>query len=371
MGVTQNTGGILIAGSEPDVLRCRFCELAKRLGIDHLVQEDAGVHAIRLHAPLLNEYFPDFDTLQMDEGLRLPPLSGATCLEREILLSMLLGPVTFSYPSYAEFSASIQVRINIVEAARRTALAFHTSKIERPAEYWTYSEENGFTTAPGKPLIEALRQSTQPAVSGREYSFSCYRATEYVILLGIAEELARTNPPLLHQLEAQWARRAIMSRQFHEIFMCEYGSLNEPLPHKYYVPGDRLWFRNPDECSSDVSGYEGSWVMYLGGGLFTNFWQCGKPYTLTSKCIELYHWRHGVYQDADGNLRMDEAVVERRALSTLNDPDETERILEQMLCLRDAPGIYENGGCIDASREYPRCICPGTADLILPDDPFA
>jgi hypothetical protein len=139
------------------------------------------------------------------------------------------------------------------------------------------------------------------------------------------------------------------------------------LPPKYHVPGDRLWFRNPDERSSDVTGYEGSWVMYLGNGLFSNFWKCGKPYTLPGKCIEIYHWRSGVYRDANGELQMDEAVVEEHVNATLRDPSEVERILARMMRLRDPKGVYADGGCIDTSREYPRWVCPGSSDILQPE----
>ena len=89
-----------------------------------------------------------------------------------------------------------------------------------------------------------------------------------------------------------------MSGRFHDTFLHEYGSLAEPLPQRFYVPGDRLWFRNPDSASSDVEGYEGSWVFYLGGGLFNNFWERDQPFTLTSKCVEIHHWQHALRADA-------------------------------------------------------------------------
>lgn len=367
MTTLQVVGGILFSEID-ETMRSRFFERARHLGIEHFLHVENGMASarFRLQPALQLERLADFDTLALEEKLHLPSLAEADSLEREILLAMLLSPVTFNYPSYAEFTSTVRIRCNIVEAARRTSLAFHTSKIERPIEYWTYAEEAGFTTVPGKPLIEALRQATQPEVSGAEYAFSCYRATEYVILLGIAQELALSNPTLLHELQKHWEHRAIMSRQFHDVFLYEYGSMEDPLPHKYYVPGDRVWFRNPDSYSSDMSGYEGSWVLYLGKGLFTNFWQRDRPYTLVSKCVEIYHWRHGIYRDAEGHLQMDETVVEARTMATLKNPDETAHVLSLMMRMRDAQGIYQQGGCIDASREYPRMVCPGTSDIALP-----
>ncbi|MHB8847411.1 MAG: hypothetical protein ACYC43_03105 [Burkholderiales bacterium] len=307
------------------------------------------------------------DTLQLTRQFGLDTRLNPDDLEREIILAMLLAPVAFVFPGYEELAAAVRMRKNIVIAGRNTTLAFDTEEAERPAEFWTYGEESGFTVKPGKSLIEALQKATQPENPGEIYSFSCYRATEYVILLGIAQELATTNPELLQQLQRQWQRQAIMSGRFHDVFLYEYGSAAEPLPPKYYVPGDRLWFRNPDEKSSDVMGYEGSWVLYLGGGLFTNFWKRAEPYTLTSKCLELYHWRNAVYPDEFGKLQIDESVVEARIEQTFKTPGEVERILGIMLRFRDEQGVYAEGGCIDTSREYPRWVCPAAATICLPE----
>lgn len=320
-----------------------------------------------LHEGFSGSLTPDYDTLRLCERLKLDPVRNGNDLEKEILLAMLSGPVTFEYPGYSEFAASVRMRRNIVDASRLTELDFHTSKIERPEDFWKYSEACGFTLLPGKSLIEALRRATQPGVSGKQYSFSCYRATEYVILLGIAQELAGCNPELLRKLQHQWERRAIMSRQFHDIFTQEYGSMSEPLPLNYYVPGDRLWFRNPDALSAEIAGYEGSWVFYLGGGLFTNFWKHDRPYTLASKCIEIYHWRTGAYQDGEGKWQMNEAIVDEKVESAMHDPEETSRILKYMMKLRDPQEIFAGGGCLDASREYPRWVCPGSCNLVLPE----
>lgn len=343
------------------------------LGLDQYVkitdEADGGCLGIRLRLreELAGEWAPDSDTVLLCQKLNLDTQGNPGDLEREILLAMLLSPVAFEFPGHQELASAVRIRKNIVEAARATALAFHTSEAERPADYWSYAKDRGFTILPGKSLIAALQKATQPGVSGELYSFSCYRATEYVILLGIAQELMNCNPELFRRLQRQWENRAIMSAEFHEVFLREYGSMSEPLPVRYYVPGDRLWFRNPDDNSSDVTGYEGSWVFYLGCGLFTNFWKRDNPYTLTSKCLELFHWRNATYRDRAGALQIDETVVEQLVRGSMNDPAEVERILGIMLRLRDPKGVYADGGCIDTSREYPRWVCPGTSDMALPD----
>lgn len=322
----------------------------------------------RLAAALARTWAPEHDTTGLAARLGLDSQHDASALEREILLAMLLGPVTFAYPSFEELLSSLHVRRHIVEAARRTALDFHTTEAERPEDYWTYHEDTGFTVLPGKSIITALEKATQPEVSGQLYAFSCYRATEYVILLGLARELADSNPALLDRLQRQWETRAIMSGRFHDVFLYEYGSMEQPLPARYYVPGDRLWFRNPDAHSAEVTGFEGSWVFYLGGGLFTNFWKREQPFTLESKCLEIYHWRHGVVPGPDGQPAMDEGIVEARVNASRRDPAALARILERMLRPRDPRGVYAEGGCIDTTREYPRLLRPGTADIPLPGD---
>lgn len=326
----------------------------------------AGAHAW-LHAAFAQTFLPQHDTTDVARKLGLRPDTDTGDLDREILLAMLASPVPFTFPNVAELASAVRIRRYIVQAARKTALAFDTEHAERPEDYWTYDETRGFTILPGRSLIEGLRKATQPEASGQLYAFSCYRATEYVTVLGIAQELQHANPDLASRLQRQWETRAVMSGRFHEAFLHEYGSLDAPLPQRFYVPGDRLWFRNPDPVSSDVEGYEGSWVFYLGNGQFNNFWEHGEPYTLTSKCVEIFHWRHGLRTDATGKPYMDEQIVRERVRQTLADPAATAAVLLRMTRIRDPQGVYAQGGCIDATRERVRWVGPGHSDMVLPE----
>ncbi|ANN69576.1 hypothetical protein BAU08_10735 [Bordetella bronchialis] len=344
----------------------------RELGLEELVGTDAWrdgdgpVAAFRLTDDAAARWTPGHDTTGLAESLAARFPGSERNLEREIVMAMLAAPVAFRYPSHDEFISAVRIKLNIVHAASLTELAFDTEHAERPEDYWTYDEARGFTLLPGKSLIEGLTKATQPEASGKLYSFSCYRATEYVTLLGIAQELAVCNPELLARLQHHWEQRAIMSGLFHDVFLREYGSMEDPLPPKYYVPGDRLWFRNPDEHSSNVEGFEGSWVFYLGGGMFNNFWKHRQPFSLTAKCVEIYHWRHGVHTDDQGILRLDETRVEARVRASMADPAEVDRILKQMVRLREPRGVYVDGGCIDTTRECVRWVRPGTSDLVLP-----
>jgi len=320
-----------------------------------------------LDQPTAQAWAPGHDTMRLTQVLGLRTTERDADLQREILLTMLLSPTGLDFPSLDELESAIFIRRNIVQAARRTTLAFETEAAERPQDCWTYDEDKGFTLLPGVPLIDALIKTTQPEVSGRLYSFSCYRATEYVTLLGIAQELARSNAELFERLQGVWRQRAIMSEEFHEVFLREQGSMDAPLPPLYYVPGDRVWFRNPHEASADATGFEGSWVMYLGDGRFTNFWKSNQSYTLTEKCVEIYHWRNGIYKDELGETRIDEERIKPLIAATLADPAELARVMARMTRWREPRGVYtEAGGCMDTTREFARWVRPGTSDMPIP-----
>jgi len=309
---------------------------------------------------------PDFDTTGLAMSLGLSGLKRSKDLELEIILAMARSPVLFSYPSFEEFESAIRVRRNATLAAYQAELNFDTEGLERPREYWTYHPDTSFTLLPNVSIIDALIQTTQPALGGQVYSFSCFRASEYILTLALALELRDCHPALHQQIESRWSKRAIMGEEYQAVFLREYGSISRPIPPRFYVPGERVWFRNPDEPSSDVRGYEGSWLFYLGSGLFNNFWDRQNPYTMVTKCLEIYHWRHGVEQNERGQLTIDEARVAKCVAESAANPEEVERILGLMMKYRDPYGVYAEGGCVDATRETFRFMHPTNCDISIP-----
>jgi hypothetical protein len=107
-------------------------------------------------------------------------------------------------------------------------------------------------------------------------------------------------------------------------------------------------------------------VIYVGSGLFSNFWKRDQPFTLQSKCIEIYHWRDGVKTNAAGDLWMDETIVDACVHETMQEPAKVQNILQQMMRIRDPKDVYAEGGCVDASRECPKQIAPTATELVLP-----
>jgi hypothetical protein len=105
----------------------------------------------------------------------------------------------------------------------------------------------------------------------------------------------------------------------------------------------------------------------MGAGLFSNFWDCSRPFSLDEKCVEVFHWRDGAYVDGAGVWCMDEAVVAQQVALSVSDPLQLQSILLGMKKYREPSGVYQNGGCIDATRESPRLLRPQTCDIVLRD----
>ncbi len=367
--------GVIVSGrsrESVDALARGLSEWLESCGLGagvrlHPIVDETGV---RVCAQLVEEarraWLPAFDTLGLAERLGLHPFAHEHDMCAEILLAMLGAPVAYTFPDLDELKSAVSIRRLTAEVAKRTHIAFETAAAERPEEDWI-ADENGFRLRAGRDLITALRRALKPEFSnGRVSSFSCYRATEYIAILGLAKELAVHHRKLFDDLSLQWEHKPIASGRFHDVFLREYGSIEQPMPARHYVPGERVWFRNPDPVSSDASGFEGSWVFYLGGGRFANFWHRDQPFTLESKCLEIYHWRHATYSDDEGELRIDEAKALAHVEASHQDPEAMQEILRQMMRLRDPRGVYAQGGCIDASREHTRWVRPGTSDIVLP-----
>ena len=294
---------------------------------------------------------PDFDTAPIQAFLSGRRLGREGQMIVEIILAMALSPQTIPFKTTREFKSALRMRRNAVDIASRTELSFDTDAITRPQAYWIYTKENGFLLRQGVSLAEGLERALCPDVSGSTYAFSCQRASEYLMLFAVVRELSKVNQAGLHAVEEQWRKRALTGDDFLFRFLEERGTRENPMPMRYYIPGDRIWFKNPDDHSSDIEGYEGSWVIYLGSGLFCNLWDRQKPYTLEEKCLEIYYWSKSTAVNGNGTLYMNEDAVKEQVEEALRDPAIQHSILEKMMVYRDPTGVYADGGCIDLSRD--------------------
>ena len=348
---------MLLAGRVDSERRLRQAQRCLRyLGIDDLVdcRLSTGGNERHLHfraSHRLLALCPDFDTANITTFLRTRQSNKDPALMSEIILAMALSLNIVYFGSEQDLKSNLRMRCTVVQLASRTELNFDTSSITRPQAYWIYTKENGFLLRQGVSLADGLERALCPDVSGYTYAFSCQRASEYLMLYAVVCELQRVNKTGLNDVEQQWRKRALTGDDFLFRFLGEQGTRENPMPMRHYIPGDRIWFKNPDDHSSDIEGFEGSWVIYLGGGRFCNLWDCRSPYTLEEKCLEIYYWSQCVEVSPAGVPWMNEAVVKERVQLALDDPAIKKPILQKMMVYRDPAGVYADGGCIDLSRD--------------------
>ena len=354
---------LLLAGRVDSERRLRQTQRCLRsLGIDDLVEcsLSTGGNERHLHVRASHRLLalcPDFDTANITTFLRTHQPNRDRALISEIILAMALSPDVVYFGSEQELKSNLRMRCTVVQVASRTELNFDTSSITRPQAYWIYTKENGFLLRQGVSLADGLERALCPDVSGFTYAFSCQRASEYLILYAVVCELQKVNKTGLNDVEQQWRKRALTGDDFLFRFLGERGTRENPMPMRYYIPGDRIWFKNPDDHSSDIEGYEGSWVIYLGSGRFCNLWDRHRPYTLEEKCLEIFYWSKSTAVNDSGVLFMNEDLVKEQVNKALNDPALSRSILEKMMVYRDPTGVYADGGCIDLSRDSFSALC--------------
>ena len=315
---------------------------------------------IKLKKNIFNILMPNYNTLDIIENINNIDFTYNNNLHTiEILLSLLGSPVHFIYDSLNDLLSEISIRENICYYASKTHVSINTSNnIKRPEKYFKNTESD-VILLDNKSLIDGIIYSLLPSISGNIYDFSCYRVCEYIFLLSILLELKKQNKDLaIQNIESIWKKETIKSKKFHEIFLNEFGSNIFPLPKLFYIPGDKMWFKNHDDKSSDIEGFEGKWTIYLGNGLFGDFWKtCGNiknQFTFEDILIEIYNWRFCVKYDKNNELYMDEKEVNYRNKLCKENKEEKNRIISLMNNYRNK--YFFTGGCIDKTREKPKNI---------------
>lgn len=365
----SRVGGVRLHGAGVRELRAshwqlseQFRELGMSTLIDIELQDTEAAPTLQLSLPtvLAEHWTPGHDTSRLCTTLGLDTRHPDD-LCREIILSLLAGPQTLAFPSLGEWMSALRVRINLVRAARDTVVG-HAPGAARPSSQdWIHLDQGNSALRPGRPLIAALQAATQPAPEAPPNALSGLRASEHVLLLGMAEEARRQHPALYLRQVRQAERRLLHGDEFRRTWLRRLGQAERPLPARWAVPGDRLWFRNPHAASAAVPGHDGLWSIYLGNGLYSDFRRRGQPQSLTERCIEIHHWRHGLWWDAAGQAQVHEGEVTRRSRHTWDDPRCAQQVLTAMLSLQSADD--DAGGCVDPGREFPRWLCPGTCDI--------
>ena len=274
--------GVVFQGSSKAALQqghWQLMEQLQQLGLASLVDVQllagdattAPAMQVALQPTLIEHWAPGHDTRALSRTLALDPRH-ADDLAREIVVALLLSPVAFTFPSHAEWAAAVRVRQGIVQAARDTRLHPDPTGPRHPPEDWQLQPGHPPLLRPERPLTAALQALLQPA-QGPGFALSPYRASEYVLLLGLAEETLRHHPALYSRLQVRFQHRPVRDCEFHQALMRQIGSPEAPLPSGFAVPGDRVWLRPPPSPGmlDTRRPIGGRWAIYLGQGQYREF----------------------------------------------------------------------------------------------------
>lgn len=149
----------------------------------------------------------------------------------------------------------------------------------------------------------------------QRYSIGCYSAAKATYAFAI--------PDFYHQQKDQRLRDRILRRLAHGAspfsgiepeamwsFEEDFDTSKRDRPGKLlklahkvapknFVPGDWVYIYNNDAGSHSKVGYEGSNSIYLGRGLFVDFYNdAAHKYTFEQKLAEVFQWRHGVFSQS-------------------------------------------------------------------------
>lgn len=300
----------------------------------------------RLNNIFREKYAPNWDIVNISKKYPMDT-------QKEMLVIILLSPIQFEYPSFDEFLSSINIRINIINAARKTFLKFNPIKAILPEEYWE-RQEDGYHLKNNKSLIDGIEKTI---FDDKKYSVGCRLASQFVVLYGILLEIKRVNLELLERIEEHYRKNSINKIKFSKLFFNYYG-VDSYFPKKYYIIGDRVWFKNPFDRSSDIDGNEGSWRIYYGKNSFNIFWEKDRKITLEKIIRAIYIWNESVSENRRG-LYISENKIVWNKLKLFFNINKYQKILDEM------SEYTENNGTIPNYRMIPKYVHPGTTDIII------
>ncbi|QQE73901.1 protein-glutamine gamma-glutamyltransferase [Brevibacillus composti] len=177
-------------------------------------------------------------------------------VQQEILQRMARGPEVFDYPAADFLRFELRLRGQIVISAQqlyRSGLAFATFEETRcHLTYWERTDFGGCQLRPQVPPSVAIEDIFR---NGRSYALEC--ATAMVIIL--------------YHAVMQTIRRSDFDRMFQNLLL--YDWRYDPdlqlttAPTQTFLPGDILYFDNPDHLP-ETPEWQGENAVFLGNGLY-------------------------------------------------------------------------------------------------------
>lgn len=250
-----------------------------------------------------------------EELIQLPragntPRTVVTVSKKEILLALLQSGRTTQFNGEACTSQALQDQVGIRQNIVAWSESIEFKWPDGGAAHWNAKYWNHGNLKSHRTLHAAINDAF---MHPKMYTIGCYTATKLIVIQGVLDfyrrikkdvvttqaieaRLMLDGDPLTHiEPGAAWSFEKESTREDLSQ-MGKLVSLTPGVASDNFVPGDWVYFVNTDPVTYEKTGYEGSNAIYLGRGLFDDYYNDNNHnYTYKDKLLEVYQWRHKVF----------------------------------------------------------------------------
>lgn len=183
---------------------------------------------------------------------------GSDDIKFQIAEMMLKAETVFSYRKEELLDFEVAMRKELVKASERLNNSFFSFRLFKDSicnnRYWDRTEEGGFRLKKDASAYDAVRDILR---NSRMYGTECATAIVIVFYLALTEVYPRD----------------LFNRLFSDIYLMDWKYLDKDLGVRSYrgvkdaIPGDCLYFRNPD-VNPDTPEWQGENVIKLLNGYY-------------------------------------------------------------------------------------------------------
>lgn len=247
------------------------------------------------------------------EKVSLPTLDGfreqEVITKKEIILALMhsgkLNKFSNEFCNVTTFKDAVGIRQNTVAWGMDLDFSWlNGEEFEWRDEFW--KGENSQELKDENLLVESIYDVFYRQ---RKYSIGCLAAARLLMLQGVLDYYKRVSPneEMLSYIINKVKSGGFKLYEIDPDKNKDKGKLlviEEKISSKNMIPGDWMYFKNPDKKSRDKFGYEGSNVIYLGNNKFVDFYNSNNhSYSIEEKFHSVYQWRNGVFdKEEDGHL---------------------------------------------------------------------
>lgn len=177
-------------------------------------------------------------------------------VERMIIQRMIEDPAVYSYQSIGELSFEVNLRKNIIQSARamnQSQVRFESFANSRcNPQYWQLTSNGGFILRPGVKPSDAIQDIYK---NSSQYAFECATAMVIIYYHAVLNSMGE----------------ALFNHYFQNIYLYSWHADSDlglkPIHIPHYLPGDVIYFENPD-FDPQTPYWRGENTVVLGDGTY-------------------------------------------------------------------------------------------------------